>query len=219
MCLFASAGSATKPVYFYASQSGRVTLDQDREGGNPFASAVVELLARSSITFAAFQADLINLTKQKSGGLQDPDVVGGDSLATWRFLPKPRTEKWVALVLVFSDYPVLRRSLPGAKRDLHRVAIALHSVGFEVWAVSDPDQAALGKIMRLFADLATRSDVAVLYVTGHGFEVSGATYLLPGYSRSYLDRTVQLSTLASVLRARRVNLVFYGGCRNGPVQK
>jgi hypothetical protein len=217
MCLYLYADSVAKPVYLYASQPGRVTFDQDREGGNPFASALIELLARRSITFATFQTDLITLTRQKSRGLQDPDVVGGDRLATWRLSPKPQTEKRVALVLVFSEYSALRNSLPGAKRDMHRVAGALRKAGFDVQAVSDPDQAMLGKIVRSFSELTTRSDVAVLYTTGHGVEVNGAIYLLPGYSRSYLDRAIELSMLASKLRARRVNLVFYGGCRNGPV--
>jgi len=218
VCLYGYAGLVTKPVFIYASQPGRATLDRDQEGGNPFASAVIQLLGRRSITFATFQTDLTALTKQKSKGFQDSDVVGGGGLSTWRLLPKPPTEKWVALVLVFSDYSAFS-ALPGAKRDLHRVANALHGVGFEVWAISDPDQATLSKVMRSFADLSTRSDVSVLYATGHGGEVHGATYLLPGYSRSYLDRPVQLSTLASILRARRANLVFYGGCRNEPLQK
>lgn len=213
VCLYGHAGLVPKPVYIYASQPGRATLDRDRDGGNPFASAVIELLGRGSMTFATFQTDLTTLTRQKSNGFQDPGVVDGDSLARWRLSPKPPSEKWVALVLVFSDYSVFS-ALPGAKRDLHRVANALHGAGFEVWAIRDPDQVALTRVMRSFADLSSRSDVSVLYATGHGGEVHGATYLLPGYSRSYLDRSVPLSTLASILRARRANLVFYGGCRN-----
>jgi len=43
-----------RPLHFYASQSGAETLDQGEGGGNPFASALIELLGRPTITFERF---------------------------------------------------------------------------------------------------------------------------------------------------------------------
>jgi hypothetical protein len=43
-----------EPIYLYASQKGKPTLDQGEGGGNPFASALVELLSRKTLMFEAF---------------------------------------------------------------------------------------------------------------------------------------------------------------------
>ena len=221
----ALAGPAAEPIYLYASQTGRPTLDQGEGGGNPFASALVELLARDSLTFEAFRTELIALTGRKSGGFQRPEVSNGMKLGAWRLLPKPPAERRVALVVVFSDYSAAGAvpSLPGAKHDMHRVAVALARAGFEVQTVADPDRARLEIALSELAERSTTSEVAVLYTTGHGAEVEGVVYLLPGDSAlsqvssiRWKERSVRLTTLAAALRASRANLVFYGGCRDSP---
>lgn len=60
------------PIYLYASQSGRPTLDQGEGGGNPFASALVELLNRPALNFDEFRTELVDLTERKSRGFQRP---------------------------------------------------------------------------------------------------------------------------------------------------
>lgn len=218
------AASAVEPIYLYASQTGKPTLDQGEGGGNPFASALVELLARRSLTFEAFRKELVELTGQKSRGFQRPEVLARTEPGAWQLLPKPSAEKRVALVVVFSDYSAssAAKSLPGAKHDMHRVAVALKRAGFGVQTVLDPDRARLEIALKAFADRSLTSEVAVLYTTGHGTEVDGAVYLLPGdYPLSLgrvalKERAVRLTTLGSALRARRANLVFYGGCRDDP---
>ena len=216
--------AAGEPIYFYASQAGRSTLDQGEGGGNPFASALVELLARDSLTFEAFGTELVELTLRKSRSFQRPDVPDRADLGAWRLLPKPSAEKRVALVVVFSDYSAsgTTPSLPGAKHDMHRVAAAFVRAGFQVQTVLDPDSAELEIALREFADRSAASEVAALYTTGHGAEVKENIYLLPGdYSFSQgsttlNERAVRLVTMGASLRARRANLVFYGGCRNNP---
>lgn len=215
---------AGEPIYFYASQAGRPTLDQGEGGGNPFASALVELLGRDSLTFKAFRAELVDVTKRKSRGFQQPEVPARADLGTWQFLPKLSAERRVALVVVFSDYSTsgATPSLPGAKHDMHRVADALDTAGFEVQTVLDPDSATLQMALREFASRSAASEVAVLYTTGHGAEVEGNVYLFPGdyfFSRgsgALRNRAVRLMTLGAALQASRANLVFYGGCRNNP---
>jgi uncharacterized caspase-like protein len=105
--------------------------------------------------------------------------------------------------MVFSDYSasVVAPSLPGAEHDMRRIALALTVAGFEVEKVLE---------------------AAVLYTTGHGAEIDGAAYLLPGdYSfaqgRAALTTgAVSLAAMGSALQASRANLLIYGGCRNDP---
>jgi hypothetical protein len=215
---------AVEPVYFYASQTGRPTLDKDDVGGNPFASALVELLAHDMLTFESFREQLVNLTYLKSRGFQRPEVFGRVDKETWQLLPKPSGERRVALVLVFSDYSAYdaANSLPGAKHDMYRVAGALDRAGFEVQSVVDPYRTEIEIVLRKFAVRSAEADVAVIYTTGHGVEVEGAVYLLPGNyplsqgSAALKERAVRLNEMGSALRARHANLVFYGGCRNNP---
>ncbi len=60
----------------YASQSGRATLDQGEDGGNPFASALIELLSKPSLSLDQLLDQIVTITYQKSGGYQLPDVNG-----------------------------------------------------------------------------------------------------------------------------------------------
>lgn len=213
-----------EPAYVYATQSGRVTFDQGDSGGNPFASALVEVLGYETLRFEELLHQLIALTETKSEGRQRPEVRGHARLKTWQVLPKSPRERRVALVVVFSDYSASEgaKSLPGAARDLSRVGDAFKKAGFAVQRVLDPDRAELRDILREFADRSAASDVAVVYTTGHGVEVDGAVYLLPGdYPVSRGDtvlgqRAIRLTELGSASHAKHTNLIFYGGCRNNP---
>lgn len=213
-----------EPIYIYASQPGRVTFDQGDSGGNPFASALVETLGSEALRFKELLHQLITLTETKSEGRQRPDVRDDARLNTWRVLPKSPRERRVALVVVFSVYSASggAQSLPGAAHDMSRVGDALEKAGFVVQRVLDPDRAKLQTILRGFADRSAASDVAAVYTTGHGVEVDGAVYLLPGdYPVSRGDtvlgqRAIRLSELGAASRAGHANLIFYGGCRNNP---
>ncbi len=217
------AGSPVEPIYFYASQPGELTIDQDEEGGNPFASAFVDLLTHETLTFDTFRNNLIDKTLQKSRGFQRPDISSQIDMEEWQFLPKSSTEKRIALVFVFSDYTIAGAdSLPGAKNDLDRISQALSQAGFEVQTAIDPDQSKLNSILNEFSERSKTSDIAVLYTTGHGVEVDGTIYLLPGdypliYGMYELnERAIRLTRIAGAARASKANLVFYGGCRNNP---
>lgn len=65
-------------------------------------------------------------------------------------------------------------------------------------------------------------DVAAIYTTGHGVEIDGTVYLLPGNypldsGKAKLNsHAIQLSQLGNAAHAKKMNLVFYGGCRNDP---
>ncbi|HEX6084467.1 MAG TPA: caspase family protein [Thermoanaerobaculia bacterium] len=209
----AAAAPVPRPVFIYASRSGRPTLDRDAAGGNPFATALVHLLSGGQTHFAQFARDLVTLTRRHSAGLQQPEIVSGEQLREWQVLPRPQHERRVALVVVFSNYPdsALGPSLPGARHDFRRIVDALAKGGFAVTAAHDPDPATLARALEEFRRHSADADVALIYTTGHGIEVAGeARVLLPRPPGGAL----RVSELAGAARARKVNLVFYAACRS-----
>jgi hypothetical protein len=215
--------SAPPPQIFYASSSGKVTLDQGEGGGNPFASALIELLGRAELGFEDFANQLKELTSKKSGGRQNPDVPNQLQTVDWKLAPKAAGERRIALVFVFSDYSAGgARSLPGAKRDAGRVSEALKKAGFETATVIDPSRSSLNEQLAGFAVRSMESDVALIYTTGHGVEVSSKVYLLPGNypvdrrAAALSEYGLQVTEIAAVPKAKRTNLVLYAGCRDNP---
>ena len=208
------------PVIFYASQSGRSTLDQGEGGGNPFASALIEVLERPSLTYAEFRTDLIALTKEKSRGFQEPDASTSIDSTQWRVKPISASAKRVALVFVYSNYGNTGvTSLPGAKRDLVRVAAALKSAGFDVQVAIDPTQNDLRVALDTLSRRSQNAEAAIIYLTGHGFEHRGQVYLMPNDypfgegSERLSELAVHVPSLVHYLKARSANLVLFGGCR------
>lgn len=209
---------------FHASQSGHQTLDEGEGGGNPFASALIELLALPSLTLAQLPAALHELTAKKSGGFQSADVPASRSEDTFLLLPATTGERRVALVLVVSDYTRSggAQSLPGARHDAERVASALRRAGFEAELAVDLGLQAMRNKLAEFARRSRDADAAVIYTTGHGVEIDGTVFLLPGEypiserSAAVRTRALPLPEIARALVAKKVNLVFYGGCRDNP---
>jgi hypothetical protein len=220
--VFAATASA-EPLIFHASTSGQKTQDQGEGGGNPFASALIEILARPKMRLAGLPEALRALTVKKSDGLQTPDVPGAVVPKDWKLAPSQAGETRTALVLVVSDY---RRaganSLPGAEHDARRIASALTAAGFATGTALDRDLAGMRKRLGEFAAKSAGYDAAAIYTTGHGLESEGAVYLLPGdfpasQGKAALGtHALPLREIAKAAKARRVNLVFYGGCRDNP---
>lgn len=216
----ATAGPSAPVHYLFATQSGGTTLDSAAGGGNPFATALIELLQRPQLGFADFRQDLASLTRKYSRNHQQPELRPEFGGADWTLLPPAPDERRVALVLVYSDYSKSPfQTLHGARRDLDRVAAALSDTGFVTESLSDPDAAQLQTSLHDFSRRAANADVAAIYLTGHGAEVSGTVYLLPNdYPASARPPAgaLKLDRFAATLRARRANLLFFAGCRNNP---
>lgn len=223
----ALSADASVPLLFHAAQSGRQTLDAAEGGGNPFASAFIELLARPGLTLADFPRALSDLTAVKSKGFQLADAPPTVEPAAWRFRPKPAGEIRAALVLVISNYSRsdTAPSLPGARADAARISRALEQAGFETQTVLDPDTAGIRTALSQFAKRSAAADIAILYTTGHGVEVDGNVHLLLGDypvaqgSSALARHGVRLAEIAASVKARRANLVLYGGCRDNPLAK
>jgi Caspase domain len=223
LSVFSSVADA-EPLIFHASQSGKPTLDEGEGGGNPFASSLIELLRRPALRFANLGTELSALTFRKSNGFQSADVPRLPPQQSWSLVPAPTGERRRALVLVFSDYEKSggAPSLPGAKHDADRIAVALKNAGFDVQIAIDQDLAATRATLSAFASRSANDDISVIYATGHGVEVDGTVFLVPGdypiaaKNSKLRTHALKLSAIASSGRARRANLVFYGGCRDNP---
>jgi len=222
--VIANGSAAAAPTIFYASQAGQPTFDEGDAGGNPFASALIELLSRRHLGLRALPTALTMLTITKSQGLQIPDVPARARLPEWTIEPQRRGDARLALVLVFSDYRGSdgAASLPGARHDAKRVSAAFEKAGFDTILSLDPSRTQIDPVLRQFETRSTRSDNAVIYATGHGVEVDGVGYLLPGDypvprgADALRDRGIDVSRIARAARARRTNVLFYGACRDNP---
>ena len=62
------------PLVFYATSPGGETLDQGDGGGNPFASSLIDLMGRPTLSLSGLSSELTTLTYQKSHGYQTPEV-------------------------------------------------------------------------------------------------------------------------------------------------
>jgi hypothetical protein len=209
-------------LVFHASMSGQQTLDQGEGGGNPFASALIEVLG-APLELSDLPARLQRLTATKSGGFQSADVPAS-VIRRFSLVPARSGEKRIALVMVVSDYAASEgaQSLPGARHDAERIALALRRAGFQAEQALDLDLRAMREKLADFRDRSLHADAAVIYTTGHGVEVEGTVFLLPGdypiadRNSALRRRALPFSEIARSLGARQVNLVFYGGCRDNP---
>lgn len=213
------AVASPRHVFFYASGSGQPTEDRDARGGNPFATALVDLLsARRARTLGVFGLELTALTTVNSRGRQQAEIVGSGEMAELSFLPKPADETWIALVVVFTDYSQSSaglQSLRGAAFDAKRVSETLARTGFKVTTLVDADPVALVRTLQAFAKRSMAADLALIYTTGHGVEANGVAQISLPYARANdAASSLPVTELAKHAHAKRANLVFYAACRN-----
>lgn len=209
---------------FHAAAAGQQTLDQGEGGGNPFASALLHILDRPKLKLSDLPGEVARLTFGNSRGFQAADVAKINSDQEWLLIPRASGERRSALVLVVSNYSATggAQSLPGARLDAERIASALTKAGFATETALDLSLAEMRAKLTAFADQSEYYDAALVYTTGHGVEVGGEIYLIPGDypiqngNTALTERALSLGSIANALRAKRVNLLFYGGCRDNP---
>ncbi len=215
-----TAPSAPSPLFYYAGQAGRLTSDRDRKGGNPFASALCEVLPDLPLTLETFGARMALANSLNSRGWQQIQMP--------RRLPDPKLKLGVdgqtrkALVLINADYSKSDAySLPGAHFDAGRVPESLDAAGFETTLVLDNDITGARNAMAAFASQSVSADVSLVYVGGHGLQRKRTVYWMmgdyPERDPRWLDsHAISLDEIGAYGRACDANLVLYASCRDDP---
>jgi len=215
-----TAPAPPQPLVYYAGQPGRLTQDRDRLGGNPFASALVEVLKAGPATLGDFTGALAASNARHSGGWQQLQFP--KKLPHWK-MDAAGEEKRVALVLINADYSKSSGvgSLPGAAFDAQRVPEALRKAGFETTLVLDANAEAARKAIAEFAAQSEGADASLIYVGGHGIQHRRVVYWMMGDyperdSKWLPTHAISLDEIGRAGRARDVNLVLYASCRDDP---
>lgn len=215
-----TAPAASAPLVYYAGQAGRLTSDRDRQGGNPFASALCEVLPELPLTIEAFGGRMALANSLHSRGWQQIQMP--------RKLPDPKWKLGVegqsrrALVLINADYSKSDAySLPGARFDAQRVPEALRAAGFETTLALDAGIAGAREAMAAFATQSADADVSIVYVGGHGLQRKRTVYWMMGDyperdSKWLPTHAISLDEIGATGRARQANLVLYASCRDDP---
>jgi hypothetical protein len=217
------ATSQATPLVYFAGQAGRVTIERDRNGGNPFASALIETLEIAGLDLRAFGSHLATANAKYSLGWQAAELPRKLPDLDWTF-DRRAGERRAALIIAVSDYSAAGGnvlSLAGSRLDAKRLAASFEAAGFSVTTLLDTPRADLGAALDAFAETSATADVAMIYVTGHGIQRGRMPYLMlgdyPGQSPDWLaDHAVSLDRLSSLARARTLNLVFFSSCRDNP---
>jgi hypothetical protein len=133
-----------------------------------------------------------------------------------------RADKRVALVVGNSQYQSVAR-LPNPSKDADAVAQLLKNAGFEVVSLQqDVGNLDFKRAIRRFEELATDSDIALVYYAGHGIELGGVNYMIPVDAKlaSDLDAPDEAIPLDRIVEAvepaRRLRLVILDACRDNP---
>lgn len=211
--------SAVAPLLYYAGQAGRLTSDRSSQGGNPFASALCEVIAGRPLTLETFTRRMAEANQIHSRGWQMMDYP--------RVLPDPkrRLDKGasrLALVLINADYSKSDAySLPGAAHDAKRVPAALNEAGYQTMLVLDANAEEARAALAEFALASEGADNAIIYIGGHGAQHQRNVYWImgdfPAQDAKWLPtHAIPVSEIAKAGRARSLNLVLYASCRDDP---
>lgn len=210
-----------EPLFYYAGQAGRLTQDRDRQGGNPFASALVEVLRQAPLTLDDFGGRLAAANARYSGGWQQLQMPRKLADPKWRL--GGEGQKRVALVLINADYSKSGGvySLPGAAFDAKRVPAALRAAGFETTVVFDQNTEQARKAMAEFAAQSESADASLIYVGGHGIQYKRTVYWMMGdYPEQDVKwlptHAISLDEIGRAGKAKTANLVLYASCRDDP---
>jgi len=215
-----AAAPAPAALIYYAGQAGRLTSDRDRQGGNPFASALVQVIAETPLTLETFTRRMAEANAIHSRGWQQLDYP--------RRLPAPKLRldakggKRIALVLINSEYSQSDAySLPGAAVDAKRVPAALSGAGFETTVVFNKSLSEARAALEEFGVRSEEADVAAIYIGGHGAQHGRSVYWLmgdfPGQDAKWLPtHAIAVEEIAKAGRSKSLNMVLYASCRDDP---
>ncbi|RWL42507.1 MAG: hypothetical protein EOR60_24875 [Mesorhizobium sp.] len=130
-------------------------------------------------------------------------------------------DRRVALVIGNSQY----REIPALKnpdKDAEDVTKTFWLAGFEVFAARDLTRLQFEERFRNYLAAADGADLAVVYYSGHGFQIGGENFLIPvdASLKDAADMEVQAIKVDDILRQLRsrskVQMIILDACRNDP---
>ncbi|TGQ65509.1 MAG: peptidase C14 [Mesorhizobium sp.] len=130
-------------------------------------------------------------------------------------------ERRVALVMADDDYRLVR-PLANPVNDAEAMETALKKLGFEVVVETNRDLRRMRRALDDFREDAKGADVALVYFSGHGVEISGDNRLLPvDADASSLDQLEKTSLPLEEVRdavaaTAKVGLIVLDACRSDP---
>lgn len=129
-------------------------------------------------------------------------------------------EKRIALVIGNSGYERIG-VLPNAANDAVLISDSLRATGFEVTALTDLSEDAMGEALDEFTADAMTADVAAVYFAGHGIQYERVNYLMPVDARlnsaaAIAREGIALDQIMDALTPVPVSLIFLDACRNNP---
>jgi len=132
-----------------------------------------------------------------------------------------RADRRVALVIGNSEY----REIPALKNpdfDADGVSKTFRQAGFDVFVAKDLTKLQFEQEFRNYLAAANGADLAVVYYSGHGFQIGGENFLIPvdASLKDAADMEVQaikVDDMLQQLRARsKIQVIILDACRNNP---
>ncbi|RWB20982.1 MAG: peptidase C14 caspase catalytic subunit p20 [Mesorhizobium sp.] len=130
-------------------------------------------------------------------------------------------DRRVAFVIGNSQY----RGIPALKnpdKDAEDVSTTFRLAGFDVFVAKDLTKLQFEEQFRNYLAAADGADLAVVYYSGHGFQIGGENFLIPvdASLKAAADIEVQAIKLDDVLEQLRskskIQVIILDACRNNP---
>ena len=135
-----------------------------------------------------------------------------------------QVESKIALIIGNARYIGVPQ-LVNPKNDAEDVAAAFAHLGYDVTLKIDLDFASTRRALQEFAKKAEKSDVAIVYYTGHGLEVNGNNYLIPVDAKLETANSLEFEAtpldlfFRAIDGAKRFRLIMLDAGRDNPLAR
>jgi len=133
-----------------------------------------------------------------------------------------RADRRVAFVIGNSEYQDIP-ALKNPDKDADDVSNTFRQAGFDVFLAKDVTRLQFEEQFRNYLAAADGADLAVVYYSGHGFQIGGENFLIPvdASLKEAADIEVQAIKLDDMLEQLRskskIQVIILDACRNNPV--
>lgn len=148
-------------------------------------------------------------------------IVAALMLASVTTFEASAIERRVAFVIGNSDYQEIS-ALKNPAKDVVDVSNTFRAAGFDVFVASNLTKLQFEDQFRNYLAAVDGAEVAVVYYSGHGFQIGGENFLIPvdASLKDAADVEVQAIKLNDVLQQMRskskIQVIILDACRNNP---